>query len=136
MVGTRIKYRCAVRKTQQIANKSKAVSLLEAAERGDKALLSRMKSVMGSKKSPQEMPASLEGEVGEAEILDKFRTLYEQLYNSCSTSRELDGLLLDLKEKINCLAEGEVSKVTSQVVQEGLPKNESRQTGCLLFLYK
>ena len=117
MVGTRIKYRCAVRKTQQIANKSKAVSLLEAAERGDKALLSRMKSVMGSKKSPQEMPASLEGEVGEAEILDKFRTLYEQLYNSCSTSRELDGLLLDLKEKINCLAEGEVSKVTSQVVQ-------------------
>ena len=78
-----------MRKAQQLANKAKAGSMLEAAEKGDRALLQRMKTVMGSKKSNQEMPASLEGEVGEPEILEKFRTMYEQLYNSCSTDGEL-----------------------------------------------
>ena len=117
MVGTRTKYRCAVRKAQQLANKAKAGSMLEAAEKGDRALILRMRAVMGSRKSSQEVPASLEGEVGEAEILEKFRTLYEQLYNSCNTDGEVKGLLQELEGKIDCRTEGEVSKVTSLVVQ-------------------
>ena len=72
---------------------------------------------MGSRKSSQQVPASLEGEVGEDEILEKFRTLYEQLYNSCSTTGELDGLLDELEGKIDCRAEGEVAKVTASVVK-------------------
>ena len=91
--------------------------MLEAAEKGDRALILRMRAVMGSRKSSQEVPASLEGEVGEAEILEKFRTLYEQLYNSCNTDGEVKGLLQELEGKIDCRTEGEVSKVTSLVVQ-------------------
>ena len=73
---------------------------------------------MGSRKSAQQIPSSLEGEAGEAEILEKFRTLYEQLYNSCSTTEELEGLLEELKGKINCRDEGEVAKITALVVKK------------------
>ena len=86
MISTRVKYRCAVRKAQQLANNQKAQSLLEAAEQGDRSMLKQMRRVMGDRKSPQELPASPEGEYEEKAIVEKFGSLYKELYNSCSTA--------------------------------------------------
>ena len=117
VVNAKVKYRHAVRKAQKKANTERASTMLAAAESGDKALMAQMKAVMGSKKTKQEMPDSLEGSVGEGEILEKFRDLYSELYNSCSTEGEMKDLLQDLKNHIDCRAEGEVAKMTPQVVK-------------------
>ena len=117
MVNSRIKYRCALRRAQSQANKEKAKGLLDAAMAGDKMLMQQMRRAMGCRKSAQEVPCSLEGTVGDSAICEKFRSLYEELYNSCSSEGEMTRLLQDLEEKINCQAEGEVSKVTAAVVR-------------------
>ena len=117
MVNSKMKYRQAVRNAQKEANKVRASSMLASAEFGDKALLKKMKSIMGSRKTRQEMPGNLEGAVGETEVIDKFKELYEELYNSSSTEVELSELLKDLENKIDCRSEGEVAKMTSGVVK-------------------
>ena len=117
MVNTKVKYRCAVRQAQRQANKEKAKGLLDAALLGDKVMMQQMRKAMGCKKTAQEIPSSLEDAVGHAEIVEKFRQLYEQLYNSCGSDIEMEGLKQLLEEKITCLAEGEVAKVTGSAVR-------------------
>ena len=118
MVNTKVKFRAAVRKAQSQANTEKARTLLDAAEAGDIALMAQMKRVLGSKKTVQELPDCLEGTVGQTEVVEKFRDLYNELYNSCSTEDEVGQLLQDLKSRIDCRAEGEVAKMTAAVVKQ------------------
>ena len=125
MVNAKVKYRHAVRKAQKKVNSERASALLAAAESGDKALMAQMKRVMGSKKLKQEMPESLEGAVGESEILDKFQDLYSELYNSCSTKGEMADLLQELKSQVDCRDEGEVAKMTPQVVKRACQRMKS-----------
>ena len=122
MVNAKMKYRQAVRSAQREANSAKASTLLAAAESGDRALLAKMKRVMGSRKTAQEMPSCLEGSVGETEILEKFKELYEELYNSSSTEGEVSELLKGLQSRIDCRSEGEVAKMTLSVVKRACSK--------------
>ena len=117
MVNSKMKYRQAVRRAQKEANTARASSLLAAAESGDRALLAKMKGVMGRRKTSQELPGCLEGSVGETEILEKFKELYEELYNSCSTEGEVGDLMKEIQNKIDCRSEGEVAKMTAEVVK-------------------
>ena len=117
MVNTKVKYRSAVRKAQGEANTESACALLAAAESGNRALMGQMRKAMGSRKAAQDIPPCLEGAEGDAEVVEKFRDLYNELYNSCSTEAEVEVLLADLMSKIDCRAEGEVSKLTAAVVK-------------------
>ena len=63
--------------------------MIQAEEVGDKALLQEMKKVTRSKHTAQELSESLEGAVGHSNILAKFRSLYEALYNSTGTEEKM-----------------------------------------------
>ena len=116
MVSTRVKFRAAVRRARSEANSAKAHMLLSAAESGDRALLKEMRRVVGSSKLEQQVPDSLEGAHGDGAVLDKFKSLYEALYNSAATEGKMGELLRRMNEMLDCRAEGEVSRVTAKVV--------------------
>ena len=117
MVGTRVKFRSAVRKAKQEANACLSSTMLRAAEAGDRALLQEMSKVGKSKVKAQELPDSLEGAMGHNSILEKFRDLYEALYNSAGTDEEM-GELKELMDKmIDCRGEAEVRKFTEAEVK-------------------
>ena len=63
--------------------------LLDAAARGDQALMQEMRKVLGSKHQPQEVPDVLEGEAGPGPVLEKFRSLYAALYNSAGSPAKM-----------------------------------------------
>ena len=116
MVNTRVKYRRAVRQARQKASSAKAHSLLDAAARGDQALLQEMRRVLGSKHQKQEVPDVLEGAVGQGPVVEKFRSLYEALYNSAGTQDRMEELKQEMKSMLDCSSEGEVRKVTTEEV--------------------
>ena len=116
MVCTRVKFRAAVRRARSKANSAKAHVLLDAAARGDQALLHEMRRVLGSKHQAQEVPEALEGEVGQGPVLEKFRSLYSALYNSASTSANMEELKERMKSMLDCRSEGEIRKVTPEEV--------------------
>ena len=105
-----------MRKIKCEANSARAFSFLAAAESGDQALLKEMRKVLGRKHQEQEIPDSLEGAVGHGDVLEKFKSLYEALYNSAGTERKLDDLLERMNGMIDCRSEGEVKKVTADEV--------------------
>ena len=82
------------------ASSAKAHVLLEAARSGDKALLLEMRRVMGSKHQSQEIPESLEGAVGHSGVFDKFKSLYEVLYNSAGTEGRMEDLDDDRQDRL------------------------------------
>ena len=116
MVCTRLKFRAAVRRARKEANSAKAHVLLEAARSGDQALLLEMRRVMGSKHQAQEMPESLEGAVGHGAVVDKFKSLYELLYNSASSEERMGELREMMAGMVDCRDEAEVRRVTPEVV--------------------
>ena len=125
MVNTRIKFRAAVRKAKTELNSSKGRAFLEAAECGDTALLKEMKRVMGPKRAGQEPPDSLEGAVGQDAVLEKFRQLYEALYNSAGTAAQMAELKVIVESRVNCTAEKEVKKITGAVVANAARRMKS-----------
>ena len=116
MVNTRVKFRTAVRRARSEANSAKAHLLLSAAESGDRALLQAMKRVIGSTRQEQQVPDSLEGAHGSGAVLDKFKSLYEALYNSAASVVKMGNILTTIDEMLDCRAEGEVRRVTTNVV--------------------
>ena len=116
MVNTRVKFRAAVRRARAEANSAKAHVLLAAAESGNRALLQEMKRVIGSSKQAQQVPDSLEGAHGSGPVLDKFKSLYEALYNSAASGVKMNDILTTIDEMLDCRAEGEVRRVTAKVV--------------------
>ena len=114
MVSTRIKFRAAVRKAKREVDSCQRESLLRAAE----ALLMEMRKVMGTKHGVQELPDSLEGAVGQSDILEKFRSLYQTLYNSAGTEEGMVELRRKMETMIDCRSEAEVRKITAKEVQE------------------
>ena len=118
MVATRVKFRAAVRRARCEVNTARARTLLQAAQSGDKALLQEMRSVLGSKHQVQELPDSLEGAVGHTAMLEKFRSLYESLYNSAGTEGRMEELSQLMKSMTDCRSESEVRKVTAEEVRE------------------
>ena len=117
MVSTRVKFRAAVRRAKSEANSASARTLLQAAESGDKALLQEMRRVLGSKHQVQELPDSLEGAVGHTAMLEKFRSLYESLYNSAGTEGKMEELTQLMKSMVDCRSESEVRKITPEEVK-------------------
>ena len=116
MVNTRVKFRTAVRRARSEANTAKAHLLLSAAESGDRALLQEMKRVIGSTRQEQQVPDSLEGAHGSSAVLDKFKSLYEALYSSAASVDKMSDILSTIDEMLDCRAEGEVRRLTSNVV--------------------
>ena len=58
------------------------------------------------------------GANGESEIVEKFREVYQALYNSAGSQVEMDKIKAKLSDMIRADSMGEVNKVTGAVVKE------------------
>jgi hypothetical protein len=126
MCWTRNKFHYAVRKLKKMRNQFKAEQLLEASEKGDIDLMAAMKEMKGKKNTGQTMPDCVEGETEHHEILEKFKEVYVQLYNSAGTAEAMH----EIKNKLKNLISGdnslpEINKITSKVVKEACSRLKS-----------
>ena len=128
MKYTKNQYHYAVRRSEREAQALRAVSLREAAESGDMALMAELKKTLSKQKGGQQVPESLEGEVTEDGILDKFRDLYAQLYNSVGTEEEVGGLKIYLEEQITQDSFNEVYKLTGAIVKKAAERMKPGKT--------
>ena len=118
MVKTRNQYHYAVRKVKKLAGNIRAQKLLEASETGSVQLLEEMKKVKGCKKDRPDLPETVGDVTGEDLVVDKFRQVYEQLYNSWDTSGEMSELKREIFGKINMDGAQEARKITGTIVKE------------------
>ena len=118
MAHARNKYHYAVRKAKKLSKQIRANNLLEAANRGDINLLKEMKKIRAKKKQAQTIPDNVEGAEGIDEVLNKFKEVYQTLYNSAESANEMNDLKMKLKEMIGPDCISEVNKVTGSIVKE------------------
>ena len=95
----------------------RARKLLEASEAGSINLINEMKKIKGGKKENLDLPETVEDASGEASIVDKFREVYQTLYNSWDTSEEMKEIKAELFDKISKASVAEANKVTGRVVK-------------------
>ena len=119
MRKTRNSYHYAVRRIQKKADLIRAQKLFEAAESGDVNLLSEMKKVRGGKKVCHDLPDEVAGASGEVNIVDKFCTVYEELYNSSGSKEALSNMKKEISNDIELGDAGvnEVNRITGDVVK-------------------
>ena len=86
---TRAKYHMAIKRVRRMADKIKSQKLFEAAMEGSLDLLNEMKKSHGGKHS-HDLPESVGGAKGEEEICEKFKFVYEELYNSAKTTTQMN----------------------------------------------
>ena len=85
---------------------------------GDMYLLEEMKKTLGKKQVSDAIPESLEGEVTEEGVVNKFKELYEALYNSCG-SEDAMALIKDrLTGIVTADSISEVRKITGAAVKK------------------
>ena len=127
MCWSRNKFHYAIRKLEKKAENAKAEILLEASEQNDIDLLAEMKKMKGSKSKGQVMPDVVDGETEPDKILEKFKVVYENLYNSSGTIEAMR----TIKEKLNRLIDdrsiAEVNKITGQLVKKACAKMKAKK---------
>ena len=92
--------------------------MFEAAKNGDVDLLKEMKRIKGSKKQNFTPTDNLDDANGRDDISEKFRAVYEALYNSCESVDEMNVIKEKLKDLIGLESMNEVNKVTPEIVKE------------------
>ena len=84
-----------------------------------------MAKVKGSKKFREDLPDVVSGVTGEGAIVEEFKKVYNELYNSFDTSeamRELRGLV---QGKVNLDSVLEINLITVEVVQRAVARLKS-----------
>ena len=89
MKRTRSRYHTAIRKVRRAAEQIKAQKLLEASVSGGSDLMNELKKARGGKHTP-DLPENVAGANGEEEICEKFRSVYNELYNSAGSGNEMN----------------------------------------------
>ena len=118
MKRTRNKYHYAVRCAKRNAEEINSNILLEAAKRGDTDLMNELKKYRNSKNKSTIRPEVVENADNPDDIVDKFRNVYNTLYNSNTSNMEEIKELLTLNEE-DCL---EVKKITGKIVKQAAAK--------------
>ena len=77
-----------------------------------------MKRIKGSKKEFASLPESVEDADTPEEIVNKFKEVYEELYNSADTSEAVGLIKEKLENMIDKNSVEEVRKITPEVVKK------------------
>ena len=100
-----------------MSDSTRARKLFEVSETGSANLRKEMKKIKGGKKERSELPETVEGTSGEANIVEKFREVYETLYSSWDTSEAMKVIKEELFDNISSGSVTESNKVTGSVVK-------------------
>jgi hypothetical protein len=115
------KYHYAIRKLEKNADTAKAEILLEASEQND-IDLKEMKKIKDCKSKGQVMPEQVDGETEPDRILDKFKEVYENLYNSSETAEATNSIKEKLSTMIDENSVSEINKITGKLVKKACVK--------------
>ena len=118
MARTRNQFHYAVRRTQRQADLTRAKKLFEASIDSEMELLKEMKSVKVGRTGGEDLPDCVAGADGEAEIVEKFREVYQALYNSAESSQQMNDIKVKVAELISVDSVQEVMKITGAKVKE------------------
>ena len=119
MVKKRLQYHYAIRRLRRRSDLIRAETLFEASLQGDCNLLAEMKNIRcGGSGRQSDLPDTVAGAQGEEEIVDKFRIVYETLYNSADTQAEMADLLNQVNRMIDNNSVQEVTKINGSKVKE------------------
>ena len=116
MKMTRNKYHHAVRRVRNEVNRVKAQKLFEASMWGGEDLISELRKIRGGKHH-HELPENVAGANGETEVCEKFKEVYETLYNSSPSEKETNNLKVKVESSISPEDFSEVKKVTGEAVK-------------------
>ena len=83
-------------------------------------LLAQMKKIRKGCSTGTELPSSVESVEGELNIAELFKSSYEELYNSASSSEEMVQLLSTLNGDICGDDKEEMEKISANVVKEAV----------------
>ena len=114
----RNKYHYAVRKCQAAADTTRLQKLFEAAESGDADLIKQMKAIKGNKKHQGKVTEHIDGANGREAISEKFKAVYEALYNSAESGEEMKVIKEKLHNLIGLDSMIQVQRLTGKVVKE------------------
>ena len=92
MSRTRNQFQYAIRRVKKMSNSLRAKRLLEASEVDTVELLKEMKKVKGVNKGNHDLPDVVGGVSGQPQVVEEFRKVYYDLYNSCNTSETMSEL--------------------------------------------
>ena len=128
MAWSRNKFHYGVRRAKRKANSMRAADLQEAAGKGDHDLMEEMKKTLGKQTVCDTMPESLEGEVTEDGIINKFKELYGALYNSCPSKSAMTILKDKLSSLVTSDSLAEVQKITGDLVKNACMRMKPGKT--------
>ena len=128
MIRSRTQYHYAVRRIQRKEQEMRSRKLLEAGIKGVLSLLKEMKKVRGGKGGDDDFPDCVEGAENEESIANKFKDVYNALYNSVDTQEETGALKVKIKDLIRSESINEVNKVTGATVKAAACRMKSHKT--------
>ena len=118
MVRTRNQFHYSVRRVKKMSKSIRARKLLEASKSGTVNLLAEMKKIKGGKKVSGDLPECVGGVNGEEKVVEAFKDVYYNLYNSSSTSEQMVELQQLLQGDISETCSEHVDKITGPVVKK------------------
>ena len=124
MVKSRTRYHHSIRRIKRQEQEIRSKRLLEAAMQGDMNLLKEMKKVRS--KGNDELPTTVEGAESEEAIANKFKEVYEAVYNSAQTDTE--SLKEKFKELIKQDSLNEVNKIIGDIVKASTVRMKPRKS--------
>ena len=87
-----------------------------------------MKRVMTGKSIAADLPETIDGATGQDEIAAKFKEVYEKLYNSSDSSKEMEKIEESIKSLITKQDNSEeIEKVTSEIVEKAVMRMKSNK---------
>ena len=92
-----------------------------------------MKVIKTGGGGPIDLPDTVSGANGQEEIVEKFKSIYSELYNSAGTQVEMTAIRESIKKLIRPESVQEVSKVTGCVVKQAMTDmkpSKSDVSGC------
>jgi hypothetical protein len=116
MKRTRNKYHQILRQVRRAADRIKSQKLFEASMWGGGDLFEELKKTRGGKFSP-DLPETVAGANGEAEIAKKFQQVYRDLYNSAESSENMEVIKGRVEAKAGQEGMEEVEKITLETVK-------------------
>ena len=126
MVRTRSKYHYAIRAVKAREEEIKRQRLLDASRKGNMDLLAEMKKIKGNKKKSNQLPDQVGEARGGTAIVEEFKKVYEELYNSLDDSEVLKQMKEEIESKTKSEdSESEVKKMTGEAVKEAAKRLKS-----------
>ena len=122
MSNTRNKYHYMIRKVKKMSNNIRAQNLMEASQSGDINFLKEMKKINGGKKGVVNLPEYVEDAVGQDEIVEKFKEVYDALYNSAESFEAVKNLKEQIRGMIGPSSLNVINKVNGEIVKKAVLK--------------